>query len=194
MSKNIRKIIIAIFIMGIFSVIEPNCLNLINTKVYAEEKPYLKSLYLSEGDDFRFSSDINSYVVDVSQDVEDIVVKAKPEGLLDEVKINGKVVTNHDSYRDIVALEKGKNTIKIEIQDNRTKIKSEYDVYVYRGGKDAVYLNDIYINGTTIGFDKTNKSYNIELDDNTSIVNLKVIPDGGKYTIMANSTKSNKFN
>jgi len=194
MSKNIRKIIIAIFIMGIFSVIEPNCLNLINTKAYAEEKPYLKSLYLSEGDDFRFSSDINSYVVDVSQDVEDIVVKAKPDDPFDDVEINGKAIADSDNYRDIVALEKGKNTIKIEIEDNVTKNKSVYYVYVYRGGKDAVYLNDIYINGTTIGVDETNKSYNIELDDNTSIVNLKVIPDGGKYTIMANSTVLNQTN
>ena len=72
MSKNIRKIIIAIFVMGVFSVIEPNCLNLINTKVYAEEKPCLKNIYLSEGDNFRFTSDINSYVVDVNKDIDEI--------------------------------------------------------------------------------------------------------------------------
>lgn len=32
-------------------------------------------------------------------------------------------------------------------------------------GKDAVYLKDININGSTIGFDKGSTVYNIELDE-----------------------------
>jgi glucan-binding YG repeat protein len=194
MSKNIRKIIIAMFVVGVFSVIEPSCLNLINTKAYAEEKPYLKNIYLSEGNDIKFSSDTNSYIVDVDQDVEEILVKPKPDNLLETVKINGKVADKDDSYREIIALEKGKNTITIEVQDEKTMNKSEYVVYVYRGGKDAVYFNDIYINGSTIGFYKGNNSYNIELDDNTSIVKLMGIVGDGQYSITVNDTLLNNTN
>jgi glucan-binding YG repeat protein len=194
MSKNVRKIIAAIFVMGIFSVIEPNCLNLINTKAYAEEKPYLKNLYLSEGDDIKFSSDINSYIVDVDQDIEEIIVKPKPGDISETIKINGNVADKDDSYREIIALDKGKNTIKIEVQDAKTMAKSEYVVYVYRGGKDAVYLNDIYINGSTIGFEKSNNFYNIELDDNTSIVRFMGIVGDGKYSITVNDIKLNETN
>jgi len=194
MSKNIRKIIAAIFVMSAFLIIEPNCLNLTNAKVYAEEKPHLKSIYLSEGDDIGFSADINSYIVDVDKDVEEIFIKAKPDDLLDTVKINGKIVSKDDYYKQNLVLKKGKNTIKIEIQDDKTKDRSMYEVYVYRGGKEAVYLNDILINGSSIGFDKSSNFYNIELDEGTELVNLSTIPGEGSYTISANGTVLNETN
>ena len=61
-----------------------------------------------------------------------------------------------------------------------------YTVYVYRGGKDAVYLKDININGSTIGFDKSSNFYNIELDEGTDIVKLETVPEEGNYSITAN--------
>jgi glucan-binding YG repeat protein len=180
--------------MGIFSITEPNCLNIINTKAYAQANPSLRRLYLSEGDDLQFSEDIKSYIVDVNEDIEYIVVKAKPKDANDRVEINGELVTNDKNYRQVVDLEKGKNTIKIEIEDNITKNKSVYYVYVYRGGKDTVYLNDIYINETTIGFSKSDRDYNIELDEDTDIVDFNAITGEGNYSIMVNSVVLSETN
>ena len=186
MSKSIRNIIAAVFIIGVFSVIEPSSLNLITTKAYAEEKPYLKSIYLSEGNNLHFSEDVYSYIVDVNKDNEEISIKAKPDDPSYIVKINGQEVTKDDNYKENLTLDKGKNKVEIEVEDKNTQSTSTYTVYVYRGGKDTVYLKDINIDGNTIGFDKSNTFYNIELDEGTSIVNLETVPDEGVYSITAN--------
>ena len=186
MSKNIRNIISALFIVSIFSIIEPSCLNLMNTAAYAEEKPYLKSVYLSEGNSIDFSEDTYSYIVDVDKDIDEMFIKAKPNDPSYIVKINGQVVTKDEYYKKNIALNKGKNSIKIEVENKNTGITSLYTVYVYRGGKDAVYLKDININSSTIGFDKSTTSYNIELDEGTDIVELETIPEEGKYSITTN--------
>ena len=186
MSKSIRNILATVFIIGVFSVIEPNCLNLINTKVYAEEKPYLKGIYLSKGDNIRFSEDVYSYIVDIHEDDEVIFIDAKPGDPSYTVKINGQKVSEDDSYKEKLTLDKGKNKVEIEVGDNKGENTSVYTVYVYRGGKDAVYLKDINIDGKTIGFDKSNTSYNIELDEGTNVVDLETVPGEGTYSITAN--------
>lgn len=186
MSKRIRNMIAAIFIIGTFSTIEPNCLNLITTTAYAEEKPYLKSIYLSEGDSINFSEDTYSYIVDVDKDTDEIFIKAKPDDPSYIVKINGQVVTKDEYYKENLDLQKGKNKIKIAVENKEMKSTSIYTVYVYRGGKDAVYLKDININNSTIGFDKSSNFYNIELDEGTDIVELETIPEEGIYSIAAN--------
>lgn len=186
MSKNIRNIIAAVFIIGVFSVVEPNCFNLMTTKAYAEEKPHLRNIYLNEGNDIDFSEDVYSYIVDVDKDTEEAFIKAKPEDASDIVKINGQQVTKDDNYKQTLKLDKGKNKVEIEVENDSTKNTSVYTVYIYRGGKDAVYLEDININGSTIGFDKSSTSYNVELDEGTDIVNLETVPGEGKYSITTN--------
>ena len=194
MSKSIRNIIAAMFIVGVFSVMEPNCFNLIATKAYAEEKPYLKNIYLSEGNDIDFSEDVYSYIVDVDKDTEETFIKAKPVNASDKVKINGQEVTKDDYYKQTLKLDKGKNKVEIEVEDDNTKNISIYTVYIYRGGKDAVYLNDININGSTIGLDKGNTFYNIELDDGTDLVELETVPGEGKYSITINGNQLDEKN
>lgn len=194
MSKNIRNIIATMCIFTAFSVVMPNCLNITLTKAYAEDKVTLRNIYLSEGDNISFSQDIYSYIVDVDIDTEEIYVKAKPYDNQNTVKINRDIVTRDDSYKKNVKLEKGKNTVEIEVLDDNTKSKSTYKVYVYRGGKDAVYLQDININGKTIGFNKSTNSYNIELDEGLSITELETIPDKGKYSITVNDVELSEKN
>ena len=194
MSKNIRNIIATILVLMSFSAIAPNCLNLTLAKVYAEDKPSLKNIYLSEGDNIEFSEDVYSYIVDVDKDDEEIFVKAKPYDTEDIVKVDGQVVTKENFYKENVKLEKGKNIIQIEVIDDKTKSKSTYTVYVYRGGKDAVYLEDININGKTIGFDKSTNLYNIELDEELNLQELEVIPDKGKYSITVNDIQLSEKN
>jgi len=189
MSKSIRKIIAAVFIIGVFAVIEPNCLNLITTKAYAQEKPYLKDIYVSEGTKINFSENVYSYILDVDKDDEEMFIKAKPEDSSYKVKINGQEVTKDDKYKKNLTLDKGKNIAEIEVEDSKTKNTSTYTVYIYRGGKDTVYLKDININDNTIGFDKNINFYNIELDQGTDIVDLETIPEDGTYSITANGKK-----
>lgn len=186
MSKTIRNIIAAVFIVGSFSVIEPNSFNLMTIRAYAEERPCLKSIYLSEGDNIDFSEDVYSYIVDVDKDTEEIFIKARPDDPSYIVKINGQVVTKDDYYKEDMALDKGKNEVKIEVENSNTKSTSTYTVYVYRGGKEAVYLKDININDSTIGFDKGSNFYNIELDKGTDIVEFETIPEDGTYSITVN--------
>lgn len=186
MNKKLKKTIGALFLISTFLVIEPSCLDFITIKAYAEEKPYLKSIYLSAGDNIHFSENVYSYIVDVDKDVDEIFIKAKPDDPSDTVKINGELVTKDNYYKENLTLDQGKNKIEIEVEDGATGEVSLYTVYVYRGGKNAVYLKDINIDDNTIGFDKSTASYNIELDEGTDIIELETIPEEGNYSINTN--------
>ena len=187
MSRRIKNIIGALIVIGSFLILEPQYFNLFSAKVYAEEKPYLKSIYLSDGDNIKFSKYIHTYVVDVDKDTDQILIKPTPDSLSSEIKINGQATDKDNNYKQIVSLNEGKNKIEIETKDNKTKSTSLYTVYVYRGGNDsALYLKDISINGSNIGFDESNKFYNIELDEGTDIVKLETTPEEGNSVISAN--------
>lgn len=198
MSKVIRNVISSVIILGIFSGIQPNHSNLIVTKAYAEEKedykPHLKSIYLTEGDNIKFSEEVYSYIVDLRKDVDEAIIKVKPEDSNDTVKINGQVVTDDDRYMKDLNLDKGKNTVEIEVIDDKTQDESKYTVYVFRGGKDAIYLNDIIINGNTIGFDKSRNSYNVELDEGSDLVELESVPEDTNYLITVNDRELDERN
>lgn len=194
MSKIVRRIIAVVVAGGLF-ITEPFSFNLFNTKAYASEnRPSLKSIYLSDGDDIAFDEDIHSYIVDLDKDTEEIYVKAKPEDDSDKVKINGQDVTENDSYKRLIKLNKGRNTIKIEVQDDTNNSKSKYTVFVYRGGKEAVYLKDINIDGVGIGFINDINSYNLELDDGTEMVDLETMTEDGNYLVTVNGAEVNSDN
>lgn len=187
MSKMVRRIILTFFIIYSVSFLRTSSLNLLMTKVYAEQdNPSLKDIYLSDGGNLDFSEDKYSYVTDVGNDIDQVLIKAKPYDLLDTVKVDGEIVTRDDSYRKVVPLVKGKNKIEIEVLDNRSDATSTYNVYIYKGGKDAVYLKDININDSNIGFDKNTNFYNIELDEGTDIMELEATPEDGNYSMTAN--------
>lgn len=187
MSKMVRRMILTFFVVYSLSFLQIGSLNLITTKACAEEDtPYLKNIYVSDGGNLDFSRDKYSYVTDVGNDIDQVLIKAKPYDLLDTVKVDGEIVTRDDSYRKVVPLVKGKNKIEIEVLDNRSDATSTYNLYIYKGGKDAVYLKDININDSNIGFDKNTNFYNIELDEGTDIMELQATPEDGNYSITAN--------
>lgn len=194
MNRILRSIIVVAAI-NCFSIMGPNYLNVLSLKVYAmEAKPYLKSIYLSEGNKIKFDENVYSYVVDVDKNIEDLVIKAKPDDSNDTVIINGKDVSGIDSYRELIKLNKGKNKIEIEVKDGKTSSTSKYTVYVYRGGKDAVYLKDINIDESNIGFENSTNFYNIELDEGNNLVELETIPEEGNYSITVNGVELGKTN
>ncbi|WP_160683895.1 cadherin-like beta sandwich domain-containing protein [Clostridium sp. C2-6-12] len=193
MSKNIKNIIAAIFVFSAFSATAPSCLNFTLAKSYAEIKPSLRSIYINKGDNIKFSEDQYSYILDLDKDTDEIYIKARPNNDQDTVNINGKIVTKDDNYKKSVKLQPGKNIVKIEVSDSK-KVKTEYIVYVYRGGKEAVYLKDINIDGKTIGFNKSTTSYDLELDENSNIVDLETILDEGNYSVTVNEVELSEKN
>ena len=190
MGKKFKGIRTILFFAGIFCAIVLIYSNMLTIKAYAKEeddgKPHLSSIYLSEGNNVKFSRQVYSYIVDVDKDTDEAFIKARPDDTNDTVKVNGNIVTKDNYYKEDLPLDVGKNKVEIEVDDDKSESKSVYTVYIFRGGKDAVYLNDINIDGNTIGFNKSNTSYNVELDDGTDIIELEPVPDDDSYSISVN--------
>lgn len=92
----------------------------------------LSSLELDEAD-LDFSEDKTSYEVDVDEDVSRIEVTAEPEDEEYLVTINGDEVNSGDDYMKKVSLSKGKNTIKVVVEDEVEDEKKIYTITVNRG-------------------------------------------------------------
>ena len=188
MSKRIKRILmLVLFLNSIFFILESINCSFTGIIAYAEGKrPSLKSIYLSEGDNIRFKEDVHTYAVDVDKDKTEAFIKARPDDPEDIVKIDSEVVTKDDFYKKELSLDKGKNIVEIKVEDSVTKSETKYTIYIYRGGKDAVYLNNINIDGNTIGFNKEVNNYNIELDKGTDIVELETVPEDPDYSVSVN--------
>lgn len=94
------------------------------------ERAYLRGLYLSDGN-ISFSKKETSYDLSVSEDVDEIVVRATPEDDDDLVEINESSVDEDDNYEKTVSLDKGNNTITIYVENDEDDIT--YTLNVYRG-------------------------------------------------------------
>lgn len=194
MSRRIRNILITLAVIGGFSIVEPSYCNLITKKAYAEDVPYLKNIAISGMEKINVSQDVNSYIIDVNKDEDVVFLKARPNDTLDGVKINGKEATKESYFKQKVMLVEGKNTVEIEVEDDKSTSVSLYKVYIYRGGKSAVYFDDIKINNGEIGFTKGNNFYNIELDEGTKIVELQTFPGDGNHSIFVNGRELGETN
>ena len=94
------------------------------------ERAYLRGLYLSDGS-ISFSKKETSYNLSVSEDVDEIVVRATPEDDDDLVEINDSSVDEDDNYEKTVSLDKGNNTITIYVENDEDDIT--YTLNIYRG-------------------------------------------------------------
>ena len=92
----------------------------------------LSSLELDEAD-LDFSEDKTSYEVNVDESVSKIEVTAEPEDEEYLVTINGDEVNSGDDYMKKVSLSKGKNTIKVVVEDEVEDEKKTYTITVNRG-------------------------------------------------------------
>lgn len=187
MKKSIRHLIVGTAVIGTFSIIQPvNYLNINNIKAYAASKIYLKNITLSEGEYIDFKDNQYSYMVDVGKDIEEITVRARPDEDNYKVKINGQSVTKDDKYKETIELKYGKNKVEVQVDDGSSN-EVTYTLYIYRGGKEAVFLNNINIDDRDIGFSKKTSFYSIELDDNTEIIKLDLKTEGEEYTVKVNN-------
>lgn len=194
MNRNIKHMITAVSIIGIFTTVEPvSYLNVVTTKAYADSKIYLKNITLSEGDDINFKDDQYSYIVDLSKDIEEITVRARPDEDNYKVKINGKYITKEDKYKETIELNYGKNKVEVKVEDDSNN-EVTYTLYIYRGGKEAVFLQNIKIDDRDIGYSKRTAFYSIELDDDTDIIKLDLITEGEEYTVKVNEKTLSETN
>lgn len=91
---------------------------------------YLRNIYLSDGS-ISFSKTKMSYDVKVNDDVEEILVRATPEDDDYIVDINDSSVEKDNNYGKTIKLEKGNNTIDIDVESDDDK--ETYTLNVFRG-------------------------------------------------------------
>lgn len=102
------------------------------------EDVMLKSIYLSDGN-IDFTKKKTNYDVNVDEDVEEIIVRAKPDDDDDFVEINGDSVEEDDNYEKTVKLDKGNNIIKITVEGDDDE--TTYTLNIYRGKLDSSTIN-----------------------------------------------------
>jgi len=102
-----------------------------------QDEIYLDNLTISEGT-LDFSTEDTSYNVDLDNSVSKITIGATPENEDYLVTINGAEVKSDDDYEKEVSLSKGKNTIKIVIQDEVNDKKRTYTLTINRGTAEDV--------------------------------------------------------
>lgn len=105
---------------------------------------YLRSLYLSDGD-FEFSKTTSTYNVNVGESVDEVKITAKPDCDSDEyddyeVTIDGYTVDESDKFKRTVSLEKGKNEIKVTVEDDESN-KRTYILNITRSNNNANVVN-----------------------------------------------------
>ncbi|GAA0077095.1 hypothetical protein UT300005_14730 [Clostridium sp. CTA-5] len=106
-----------------------------------QDKIYLEDLTLNRGDDFKFSKKVTSYDINVDESDDSIRIKAEPEDEDYTVKIDGDEVTSDDKYRKDVKLSKGKNLIRVIVEDDDDN-KRTYKLNINRGKKDSDKKNN----------------------------------------------------
>lgn len=92
----------------------------------------LRSIYLSDGT-IDFSKKKTEYNVNVGEDVDELIVRAKPENDSNTVEINGDTVDDEDNYEATVDLEKGYNVIEIKVTNDEEDYYNVYTLNVFRG-------------------------------------------------------------
>lgn len=102
---------------------------------------YLDELTLSDGE-IDFSKDTSSYTVNLDDSTSKLKIGAKPEQDDYLVTINGSEVKSSDDYEKNVSLKKGKNVIKVAIQDEVNDKKRTYTLTVNRGQADNSQTTD----------------------------------------------------
>lgn len=180
MNKNIKKVIAVALTITAISTFSA-ATNFMTTKAYASTSDaQLRSIYLSDGT-IDFSSSNYSYTVNVGSSVEQIRISARPKNSDAIVEIDGTKVDDGDNYREIVSLNRGKNTIKIKVTDDDDEDYSKtYTLTIYRGANDKyddIYLKNLYLSDGDIDFDKFDTSYSTSVSSSIDRVTITAKPE-----------------
>ena len=103
-----------------------------STSTNTQDNIYLD--YLSvDGTKLNLSDSKTTYDVSVRESVGDVYVKAEPESDNYEVTIDGSIVDEYDNYNKKIYLDKGKNEVKIKIDDKYDNDVRTYILNINRG-------------------------------------------------------------
>ena len=145
----------------------------INGQVVTKEERFKKDLEISMGK--------NKVTIEVSDDKkfsdDEYYEKIYSMNQEDEYSVDkeSKYSVDEDSKED-------------EEDDEDSNINvSKYVVYIYRGGESAVFLKNITIDESNIGFDQSINSYNLEIDDNNKLIELEMSKFDEEDTIYVNN-------
>lgn len=127
-----------------------------------QDSIYLEDLILDDGDTkLNFNHKITSYAIDYKESYDYILIKSEPEKSGHVVRINDDKVDS-DNYVSKVSLNKGKNVIKIQV-DNSEDYDHDDDDYEKR-----VYTLTVY-RGTSGGTATVNNASNANTNANLKV-------------------------
>ena len=168
---------------------------------YARERDsvYLASLSLSKSN-IDFSEDVFYYTARVSDDADEIKVRAKPKNEKASVYIDGDYVDEDDNYKRVIDLNRGSNIVKVVVNNSDDESKT-YTINIIKGEgeKDDIYLDKLKVNNNNIDLNRDDTEYNMDVNKDVNKVSITAIPeddnsevtiDGGNVTSDNNYTTS----
>lgn len=168
---------------------------------YARERDsvYLANLSLSKSN-IDFSEDVFYYTARVSDDADEIKVRAKPKNEKASVSIDGDYVDENDNYKRVIDLNKGNNIVKVVVNNSDDESKT-YTINIIKGEgeKDDIYLDKLKVNNNNIDLNRDDTEYNMDINKDVNKVSITAIPeddnsevsiDGGNVTSDNNYTTS----
>lgn len=173
-----------------------------------EDSAYLYNIVLDYGE-INFSKKTKTYDVNVPTAIDEIRIKAKPEEDDYDVTIDGSTVDEEDKWAETVSLNKGKNVIEIQVEDDDDN-KRTYTLNIYRGTtssdvstgsngtigeidnkQDSIYLDDFILDDgdTKLQFNKKITSYAIDYKDSYDYILIKTEPEESDNIVRINGDR-----
>jgi|GEM_PF-1447811 len=131
-----------------------------------QDNIYLDELKVDEGK-LDFSKDTSSYTLNVDESVSKITIGAEPEDEEYLVTIDGDKVNSDDDYENTISLSKGKNIVKVVIEDEVNDKKRTYTLTINRGA--SVGNDDADDTGKKNGWTQTEEGWKYA-DENGNIL------------------------
>lgn len=173
-----------------------------------EDSAYLYDIVLDYGE-INFSKKTKSYDINVPTAIDEIRIKAKPEEDDYDVTIDGTTVDEEDKWAETVSLDKGKNVIEIQVEDDDDNERT-YTLNIYRGTssdatnmssnstigqidtkQDSIYLDDLILDDgdTKLNFNRKITSYAIDYKESYEYILIKSEPEDGDNIVRINDDR-----
>lgn len=171
-SSNVKSGVVSTYKIQVKKVSETFSSSKIDSEDYDDyqDEIYLKKLELSNID-FRFVVDKATYNIEVPDTVTETTVTAEPKKDGHTVKINGSEVTDSDDYEKTIALDRGRNVIKIKVSDD--DLERTYTFNITRGDESSNTISTSTTSSSSTG--------NTNILSNSGTINGLAISDDNKY-------------
>lgn len=173
-----------------------------------EDSAYLYNIILDYGE-INFSKKTKAYDINVPTSINEIRIKAKPEEDDYDVTIDGTSVDEEDKWAETVTLDKGKNVIEIQVEDDDDNERT-YTLNIYRGTssgttntssngmigeidnkQDSIYLDDLILDDgdTKLNFNRKITSYAIDYKESYEYILIKSEPEDSDSIVRINGNR-----